>query len=344
MITLTVGFSRNPRLEPLFQGAVKPQHINLEFVYCPPGDLFYRNLRYDEFDVSEMSISDFLITRERRDATKWQWSGLPVFLSKAFLWYTLSAHANSGIETLADLRGKRVAVPDYPMTAAVWMRSVFKELYGINTNDITWYNGRTKDFSHSGVFGFDKEPPAGITLNWLNENQTMDQMLDRGEIDAAYGIKAVARKESSGMKPIDRNGGTQIDGNPRIRPLLKDGGRQVTLDYFRKTGVMPSNHMVIVKTAILEKHPWIALELFKTFQRSKELSYEWAAEMSKAHLMFEGEDLKKQAEIYGADPYPLGLKANRKMLELLARCSVEQGLTKKPANIDELFFPVVRDT
>jgi 4,5-dihydroxyphthalate decarboxylase len=172
----------------------------------------------------------------------------------------------------------------------------------------------------------------------------MDQMLERGEIDCAYSVKAVARKESSGLKPIDRNGGTNIDGNPRIRPLFSDGGRQVVLDYFRKTGVLPSNHMVIVKNSVLEKHPWVALELFKTFQRSKEIAYEWAAEMNRAIMLFEGEDQKKQAEIYGADPYPLGLKANRKMLELLARCSVEQGLTRQPANIDELFFPSLRET
>jgi 4,5-dihydroxyphthalate decarboxylase len=267
-----------------------------------------------------------------------------VFLSKAFLWFQLYANSESGITTLADLRGKRVAVPDYPMTAAVWMRSFFKELYGINTNEIIWYNGRTKEFSHSGVFGLDREPPGGITLKWLDESQTLDQMLERGEIDCAYGVKSMIRKESSGMKPIDRNGGTPIDGNPRIRPLFKDGGRQITLEYFRKTGVLPSNHMVIVKNSVLEKNPWAALELFKTFQRSKELSYEWASEMSRANLLFEGEDLKKQSEIYGPDPYPLGLRANRKMLDLLARCSVEQGLTQKPANIDELFFPSVRDT
>jgi 4,5-dihydroxyphthalate decarboxylase len=344
MITLTVGFSKNSRLEPLFQGRVRPQNIDLQFVYCSPGDLFYRNLKYDEFDVSEMSISEYLMTRERRDGTRWQWTGLPVFLSKAFLWLQFYANSGAGIENLADLNGKRVGIPDYTMTAALWMRAFLKELYSICPEEITWYNGRTKELSHSGIMGLDRRPPKGIDLRWLTENQSLDQLLDRGEIDAAYGVKPTPGRESSGLKVLDRYGGTPVDGNPRLRPLFKDSGKQVVLDYFRKTGILPANHMVIVKNAVLEKYPWVALELFKTFQKSKELAYQWAAEMSRAHLLFEGEDLRKQSEVFGADPYPLGLNANRKMLEILARSSFEQGLTQQLTVVDELFFPVTRDT
>ena len=344
MVKLTVGFSRNPRLEPLFQGHVRPQNIGLNFVFSSPGELFYRNLKYDEFDVSEMSISEYLMTRERGHGGRWRWTGLPVFLSKAFVWLQFYANSNSGVAGLADLKGKRVGIPDYTMTAALWMRAFIKELAGIQSHEITWFNGRTRELSHGGIMGLDRKPPRGIELKWLTEEQTLDQMLDRGDIDAAYGVKWTARAEQQSLRTLDRNGGTRIDGNPRIRPIFDDGGRKIILDYYRKTGVLPANHIVIVKTAVLEEYPWIALELFKTFQQSKEIAYQWASDMSRARLLFDSDELPKQSQLFGADPYPLGLEANRKMLEIVARSSVEQGLTEKEASVDDLFFHSTRDT
>jgi 4,5-dihydroxyphthalate decarboxylase len=344
MVKLTVGFSRNPRLEPLFQGHVRPKNIDLNFVFSSPGELFYRNLKYDEFDVSEMSISEYLMTRERNDGVRWQWTGLPVFLSKAFVWLQFYANSSSGVGSLGDLKGKRVGIPDYTMTAALWMRAFIKEIAGIHAHEVAWYNGRTRELSHGGIMGLDRKPPRGIELNWLTQEQTLDQMLERGDIDAAYGVKWTARAEQQSLRTLDRNGGTPIEGNPRIRPIFADGGRQIILDYYRKTGVLPANHLVIVKTAVLEEYPWIALELFKTFQTSKEVANQWATEMSRARLLFESEDLKRQSQLFGADPYPLGLEANRTMLEILARSSVEQGLTEKQAKVDDLFFYSTRDT
>jgi 4,5-dihydroxyphthalate decarboxylase len=344
VLTLTVGFSRNPRVEPLIEGAVKPLGMDLRFVTCRPGELFYRNLKYDEFDVFEMSMSEYLMTRERREGSKWQWTGLPVFPAKAFLWLQLYVNSAAGIKDLSDLRGKRVGIPDYPMTAALWMRAFLKELYAIGPEEIIWYNGRPLEFSHSGIMGLDRRPPAGVKINWLKEEQTLDQALDKGEIDAAYSITPGRRPEPSLLKAIDRHGSTPIEGNPRIRRLLTDSGRRVVSEYYRRTGVLPANHMVVVQNKILEEFPWAALELFQAFQASKKLAYRKAKEMSSTYLLFEGEDLTRQAELFGADPYALGLNANRRMLEILARSSFEQGLTREPAQVDDLFHPSTRDT
>ena len=131
MLKLTVGFSRNPRVEPLVDGTVKPQNIDLQFVLHPIAELFYRNLKFDEFDVSEMSLSAYLNVIERRDGSKWQWSGLPVFLLQASIWLNLMVNEQANIHDLGDLKGKRFGVTDYLMKAAI-LRSIFiGDLYGL---------------------------------------------------------------------------------------------------------------------------------------------------------------------------------------------------------------------
>ena len=135
-----------------------------------------------------MSLSELAISRERGEGTRWQWSALPVFPAKAFLWFGLYVNSEAGIQGIQDLRGKRVGVPDYAMTAALWFRSFLRELHGIRPQDISWYVGRTKQFSHGALVGLDQHPPTGVTLKWLTEEETLDRMLDSGDLDAAYSV------------------------------------------------------------------------------------------------------------------------------------------------------------
>jgi len=136
-LKLTGGFSDNLRTRPLIDGTVKPKNIDLDFVVYPPQEIFDRNLRYDEFDFSEMSISDTLRVKDKGDGTSWDWSALPVFMSKAFLWYNICVKSSSDIEDLGQLNGKRVGTPDYANTGSIWMRVMLKYLYGIQPADIT---------------------------------------------------------------------------------------------------------------------------------------------------------------------------------------------------------------
>jgi 4,5-dihydroxyphthalate decarboxylase len=345
MVKLTLGFARNLRIEPLVDGSIKPQNIELDFVMSPIGELFYRNLEYDEFDLSEMSLSAFVMARERRDGAQWQWTGLPVFLSKAFhIWEDLFVHTGANIRGPEDLQGKRIGVPDYLITAVIWMRIFLKELYGIKPQDITWYLGRPKEFSHTALFGLDKNPPPGVSLHWLTEDQSFDIMLDRGELDAAYGFFPRIAPTAPSFRRLDRYGGTPISGNPRIRKFLPDGGREVITAYYRQTGVLPANHFFFVQNRILEEHPWVALELYKAFQRSKEMAYERAQRLRSTYLLFEGQDRKSQAETFGPDVYPLGLRANRTMLELLFHNCYEEGLTQKLAAPEDVLARTTWDT
>jgi len=324
-LRLTIGFSDNPRVEPLKDSSVKPQNIELGFVTLDPSALFQRNLFYDEFDVSEMAISETLLARERTDGKKWDWSALPIFLSRGHHWPHLYVNTGSGIADLGDLRGKRIGVPDYDMTAALWFRNTLKDLHGIEAKDNVWFNGRTKELSHGGALGLDKVGPVGVTHHWLTADQTLDVMLDRGEIDACTAIRPSSRV------------GTQIAGNPRLRKLLPDDGKAVVFEYYRRTGFFQANHHVIVQNGILREHPWVALELFEAFRRSKEIPYERARRSASAYLYFPGADRQEQAAVFGEDPYPLGLRAMGKNVERAIRGSMEQGLLTKLLRLEDIY-------
>ena len=236
-LRLTIGFSDNPRLDPLKDGTVKPQNIELEFVTLEPGTLFWRNLAFDEFDASEMSISETLLARERGGGTKWDWSALPVFLSRGHHWPNLYVNTNSGIAGLGDIRGKRIGVPDYDMTAALWFRITLKDLYGIEASDNVWFNGRTKELSHAGALGLDKEGPRGVEHHWLNADQTLDQMLDRGEIDACTAIRPQSRVTAGDPTAIDRWAGPRSKAIRGSRNCSPTTARASSSSSMRRPGV-----------------------------------------------------------------------------------------------------------
>ena len=337
-LRLTMAFSDNPRVGPLKEGLVKPQNIELECITLEPGTLFLRNLLYDEFDLAEMSISETLVTRERRRDNKWDWSALPVFLSRGHHWPNFYVNTGAGIDGLADVKGKRIGVPDYDMTAALWFRITLKDLYGIEANDNVWFNGRTRELSHGGALGLDEAAPLGVEHHWLSAGQTLDRMLDKGEIDLCTAIRPQPRVTAGDPTVIDRWGGTRIDGNPRIRKLFPDGGKAVVFEYYRKTGFFQPNHHVIVQNRILREHPWVALELYDAFRRSKEMAYERARRRQSTLLYFPGEDEREQRAVIGEDPFPLGLAAMGRNIERAIAGSLEQGLLRRPLTLEDIYF------
>ena len=350
-LKMTLAFSDNPRIDPLKDGTIKPDNIDLEFVTTDTNTLFYRTLAHGlEFDASEISISDTLLAKERNDTIgrgKWDWSPIPLFLSRGHHVGDMYVNTSSRIEGLADLRGKRIGVSDYVMTAALWLRVTLKELYNIEAWDNIWYNCRTKELSHSAALGLHlagHRVGNGVTHHWLTPDQTMDVMLDRGELDAIFPPKMAQGVTAGDPTVIDRYGGTPMTGNPRIRKLFNDRGKAAISEFFRRTGYYLVNHHVIIKNSILRQHPWVAMELYRAFERSKEVAYQRAKRAQSAYLYFEGNDWKEQSALFGEDPYPLGLRAMRKNIERAIQGSVEQGLLKKPIRIEDLYFHTTLDT
>lgn len=354
-VPITVAFSENPRIQPLKEGIVKPQGIDLNWLSVNAGWIFHNSLIEDPWDLWEMSISSTLLAISRRgDSGRWDWSGLPVCLTNGGLVWTQRIYVNtaSGINKLSDIKGKRVGLPDYEMTAGLWMRKAMKDLYGIEAKDNIWYNGRPMELSRDPALGIDKDPVPGVERHWLTMDQSLDVMLDKGELDVAFAITAmgpdsVHRGDSGEGVPLQAYGNTKLEGNPNIRPLFDDGGRAHLAEYYQKTGCQQPNHHPVIQNRILREHPWVALELVKAFQLSKEIAYERARKYDHGYagyLYFEGNDFKRQAEELGPDPYPVGMRGNRKTLEAAIQASLEQGLIRKPMRLEDVYFHTTMDT
>ena len=171
--------------------------------------------------------------------------------------------------------------------------------------------------------------PLGIDINWVKEGHTLGGMLEQGELDASFGF------------PPPPLGASR---NLPIRRLMQDGGKEVTLKFFQQEGVIPVNHVVIIQNRVLREHPWVAQELYWSFQESKQKAYERAKQLSHSYLLFEGRDSQDQATQFGDDPYPLGMKANEKTLTMLFENTFDQGLTKRLITFEEFFYSSVMDT
>lgn len=322
---LRAAFMPNPRVQPLIDGTVRPDGIELRWDTGDAGDLHGRHLRDGAYDVFEFSISNYLVTLDRPRAL-WDWVMLPVYASKATLGINTWVSVNSGIETGADLRGRKFGVPDYTMTAGLWMRAQMDALWGIRGGDVEWYVGRSGEQSHGRQLGFSDEPPEGVTLHWSNPVE-LNRMLQAGEIDAAFPALDV---------PLDTASG-------RVRRLFADRGRAFFADYFRATGFLPVNHVVLVRRAVVEEHTWVAKSLLEAFEAAKQEAYRRDAA---AVGVFRGgnDDLDWQREAFGEDPFPYGLGANAAMLETAARQSYADGLVSGVIDLRDFVAESVRST
>ncbi len=320
---LTMAFAGvSPRAVPLFEGAVQAEGLELEIRQI--NNVYYSNLHDDILDVSEMSISETLIALERREQFgngKWDWSAIPAYLSRGHAWAGLYVRADSPIKSIEELKGKRLGVPDFEMTQAVWMRNVFRDLYDIKASDITWYSFRKRGESHALELYLDVEQPIGVEVHWPREDWDEYEMLMKGELDAS---------------PLPRD---KAQNNPEVRRLLPDAGKQVIAEYFRKTRVHQPNHHFIVQNRLLQEHPWVAQSLYDALVRSKAMAY--AQEGDKARI---DEATGLGTETFGPDPYPLGLRAMRPTLERAINGLVEQGLLKAPLKIEDVYHSSLLDS
>ncbi|MEK7335557.1 MAG: ABC transporter substrate-binding protein [Candidatus Binatota bacterium] len=327
-LTLSFISQFNERVQPLMDGTIQPKGLELIPTYSPPSETFWRQLKFQEFEISEMSLSSYLIARSR-DVDM---VALPVFPSRRLFHTELAVHLDSGVKEPGDLNGKRIGVVEYQQTAALWMRGILEHDFGVSQYKVDWYMERGEELSHGGATGF--KPPSGISFHRIPPDKSLVSMLVNHELDAV----AVGGPWARVTNVIDRS--KRIPGSggdwSKVKPLFPDRIAEGTR-FFKKYGFLPPNHAYIVRGDIHRKYPWVAFNLYTAFVKAKALAQEKLVERIPSALFFGLEYLSMTRDIFGDDPFPYGLKANRPMLELIIEYSHEQGLTSKKMKVEELF-------
>lgn len=321
-ISLSIAMASNPRTWPILDGRVKPDGIALIPSVVHPSELFWRQLRFADFDVSEMSFSSLMMATSKGDD---RWVGLPIFTTRKFFHAEILVRKDSGIEKPSDLKKRRVGVPEYQQTAALWTRGVLEHEFGVSPKDMQFWMERNPSHSHRGAIGF--TPPPGVTIHQIPPEKNIGSMMLSGEIEAV--IHYIVNPNL-----VDRST-ADLWNHPAVRPLFPDPVAE-GIRYYRKTGIFPINHGMVIRREIAQKHPWVVLNLYKAFERVGEIANRERLE----HVAYYFATGLLPNEARGSLTAPLvqhGIRANRDVLETAARYSLEQGLTPRQLALEEIF-------
>jgi 4,5-dihydroxyphthalate decarboxylase len=319
-------------VNPLFAGEVKPEGIELTVTRADGSTGYWRQFNFEEFDVSSLSVASYIIAKTKGyDAI-----ALPVFASRRFMHAAVRYHIDSGIKGPESLKGKRLGVPEYQMTASVWLRGTLEHDFGVSQHDVHWFMERPEELSHGGATGF--RPPEGISFTRIPADKSLASMLVNHEIDAASGTEGATRQANF----IDRStqiraaGGDWSKIKPLFPNLIEEGTR-----FYRKYRFIPATQMYTMRKSTFEKYPWAAFNLYDAFVKSKRRAEETLSDRIPSLMVFGREYAAQTRRIFDGDPYPYGVEKNRPMLTTIIDYLYEQHLITVKPKVEELFAPSV---
>lgn len=319
---LTLGCGDYDRTQALQTGAVEAEGIKLNYIPLQSEEVFWRMGHHREFDASEMSLSNHITMVSRGNSP---FVGVPVFPSRYFRHSSIFYNVDSGIKEPRDFKGKKIGAPEYAITAAVWIRGMLNDEFGVRTQDVKWFIGGQEDPGRKERIQL--QLPPEIQVQSIPEDKTLNGMLESGELDGLIS----ARIPSCFAK-----------GSPKVRRLFPNY-KDVEIDYYKRTKIFPIMHVLVIRREVYERNPWVARSLYKAFCDAKERAFQ-TMHISNSHacmmpwLAWEREQLK---EIFGPDWWPYGIESNRHVIETLIRYMGEQGLLAKPVGVEDLFAPNV---
>jgi len=321
-LPLTVACWDYDRTRQLFDGSVRIDGCETNMLNLPVEEIFFRALRSTEFDVAELSMSSYTMMRSRGTCP---YIAIPVFLSRMFRHSAIYVRADSPLRAPEDLRGKTVGVPEYQLTAPVWVRAILQDEYGVHPHELKWRSGGVETPGRHEKVIF--TAPTGVELEPIPATDTLDQHLLDGRIDALIAPRAP---------------GSFVKGQSvRLFKKLRDTERA----YFNKTRIFPIMHVVGIRASLVEQYPWLAGSVFKAFNHAKnhalsELSEVGALKTSLPWLTSEYDDT---VAAMGRDFWSYGLESNRAVLDTFLRHHHGQGLSSRRLQPDELFAPTTHE-
>ncbi len=321
------------RVLPLINGEVKPDGITLEYQGMPGAvpRVFYEQIKFQRYDLSEMSLSSFL----RMRSVHWPYRMLPVFHNRNFSYTYIRVRKDAGIRQghPEDLKGKRIGIGDYQQTLGLWTRGVLQMEFGIKPEEMVWYQERGRHFSHTGAAeAAGLKIPANITLNFAQKD--FNTMFKLGELDAVTGLGLGHLKgPASGL---DRSASADWGAHADLITLFPDP-KVEAIRFFQKHGVYPPHHTTVLRESILHEHPWAAISLMEAFEESKRIAIERLRQQPPTLLVFGELYLAELDGIFGPDPFPYGVRANAKAFGMAQKFSLQQGLTEAEQPWTDLF-------
>ncbi len=323
-LQLSVAIGDYDRMRPLVDGTVQIDAVDAQYMLLDPEEIFFRAFRHADFDICELSMSSYSV---KTAAGNCPYIAVPVFPSRAFRHTSIYVRTDR-IREPADLKGKRVGVPEYQLTANVWVRMFLEEDHGVRPSDVTWVRGGYEDPGR--VEKIELNLPPDIRLESVGEGETISGLLASGGIDAVIGPRAPSC--------FDR-------GHPDVGYLFADP-MQAGQDWYRRTGLFPIMHLLGIRKTLAEQHPWLPAAVVKAFGRSKAVALAKLGDTSatKVTLPFVEEQLRAARTLMGPDFWSYGLEPNRMVLQRFLKQHHAEGLSSRLLQPEELFHPASIET
>jgi len=323
-LNLSVAVRDYDRTRPLTDGLVAIDGVDPVFMALDPEEIFFRAFRHAEFDICELSLSSFTVKTAQGDCP---YVGVPAFVSRAFRHTSIYVRTDR-IKKPADLKGKKIGVPEYQLTANVWARALLEDDHGVKPADIHWIRGGLEEAGRPEKIAITL--PKDVKLENAPAGRTLSAMLEAGEIDGFIGPRVPS---------------CFTRGAPHVGWLFADPVAAAK-DYFKRSGIFPIMHIIGVRREIVSQQPWLPAALFKAFERAKSIALEKLSDTSSAKvtLPFVEERLMEARALMGHDFWSYGVAANRKTLETFLRHHHAQGLSSRLVKVEELFHPATFET
>ena len=308
------------RTRALADGSVRPEGIDLVYHNLYVEETFFRMLRNREFDAAEMSLSSYCVSLMQDEPA---FVAIPVFPSRFFRHSCIFLSAKSGIREPKDLAGKRIGVPEYQMTAPVWIRGILQDEYGVDPASCEYWTGGEEEPGRQEKLKLDL--PAKFRLKPIGPKQTLARMIADGELDAMHTARAPS---TFAMRP------------EAVKRLF-ESYVEVEKAYYRKTKIFPIMHTVVIRRELYRANRWIAQSLCKAFRQALRRTYEYlnTTMALTAMLPWQAAHVEEARRELGEDWWPYGFEPNRRVLETFLRYHYEQGLSKRRLKVEELFAP-----